>query len=67
MITEKSAAAVLICKKTNKVFHINVCDNEKEARTWVSKDRKNKDIQYHVIPNWKLAVESVKEFQRYNY
>lgn len=67
MITNESAAAVMVCKKTNRVFHINVCENEKAAQTWVSKDRTNKNIEYHLIPNWKLVVESVKEYQRYNY
>jgi len=67
MITNESAAAVMVCKKTNRVFHINVCENEKAAQAWVDKDRTNTNIESHLIPNWKLVVESVKEYQRYNY
>jgi hypothetical protein len=66
-ITDESAAAVMVCRKTNRVFHINVCENEKMAKEWVDKDRDDENIETHLIPNWKLVMESVKEYQRYNY
>ena len=66
-ITDQSAAAVMVCRKTKRVFHINVCESEQEAQKWVDEDRTNQNIDSHLIPNWKLVVESVKEYQRYNY